>query len=85
MNLVLKVESTSEVHVSQIASQFQNMTSDEQAVFLQEMFDALKFQCKTDFNYEKQLCFIATSIEKHKFKELAKSLRQLVEFIEDEM
>lgn len=84
MNLILNVQSESNVHISEIAAQFQNMTSDEQAVFLQEIFDALKFQCKTDFNYDKQLCFIATSIERYNFKELITSLRKLVEFIEND-
>lgn len=70
MNLELEVEAKAKVHISEIAASFSQMNSDEQAVFLQEIFDALEFQCKDHFKYESQLLHITTSVKRYNFKRL---------------
>ena len=78
------VPSHSVVDLSEFASAFAELNSDDQAIVLQEMFDALKFKCKDDHKYNSQLCFIAVSIQRYNFKELVKSIGDLNYFIEKE-
>lgn len=72
------------VDMHEIVECFSNMNSDDQAIFLSEMFDALHFKCKEIHRFDSQLCFIATSIERYNFKELKETIRKLHEFIKSE-
>ena len=72
------------VDMHEIVECFSNMNSDDQAIFLSEMFDALHFKCKEIHRFDSQLCWIATSIERYNFKELKETIRKLHEFIESE-
>lgn len=78
---VVTVKSESTVEYNEIADQFGEMMSDDQAVFLEEMFDALKFKCKDHFKLESQLLFIAKEIKERNFKNLVYVIETLNEFI----
>lgn len=80
----INVESVSEVQFDVIAEQFAEMMSDYQAVFLEEMFDALKFGCKDHFKFESQLLFIAKDIKKRNLKNLVYVVETLNEFLKED-
>lgn len=52
MDLNLQVESVSKVHISQIAKEFAELDCNGQAIFLQEIFDALERNCKDPAKFE---------------------------------
>ncbi len=83
MKLHLTVESRSVVDISEIAGQFAELSGDEQAVFLQEIFDALEHKCKTEGKFESQLSWIGVGINRFNFKRLKYVFESLVYFSED--
>ncbi len=83
MKLHLTVESRSVVDISEIASQFAELTGDEQAVFLQEIFDELEHQCKKEGKFESQLSWIGIGINRFNFKRLKYVFESLLYFSED--
>lgn len=46
------VKATAEVSVADVAKVLGNMTSDQQAGFLHELFDALKHECNDLYNFD---------------------------------
>ena len=84
MDLNLQVESVSKVHISQIASEFAELDSTRQAVFLQEIFDALEHNCKDPAKFESQLSWIAIGINQYNFKRLKYVFESLSYFLEKE-
>lgn len=82
MNLI-EVKSRSTVEFGDIAELFAEMNSREQAVFLQELFDALKFRCKEHFKHETQLLYIAKDIKEQNFKNLFYVFETLDAFLKD--
>lgn len=83
MDLKLEVESRSTVHISEIAASFSDMNSDEQAVFLQEIFDALEHNCKDAAKFESQLSWISIGIKQYNFNRLKYVFESLSYFLDD--
>lgn len=81
MNNTITVESTAEVRFGVIAEQFADMISAEQAIFLSELFDALKFKCKDESKFNMQLSYIADQIKARNLKDLSNAIETLNLFI----
>jgi hypothetical protein len=72
------------VDMHEIVDCFAQMNSDDQAIFLSEMFDALLHRCKEKAKFDSQLCWIATCIERYNFNQLKETINSLNEFIKTE-
>ena len=79
-DFTLKVVSNSEVTFDAVATEFAKMNSEKQAIFLSELFDALKHECKNHYNFESQLWHIAAEIRSFKFNELLYVVETLNDF-----
>jgi len=76
------VEARADVELAEIASSFQDMDSVSQAIVLEELFDALKFGCKTNALFEMQLLHISNQIELKNFKNLKYVFETVNAFLE---
>lgn len=65
-----EMPASAKVEISHIAENFANLNSDDQAIFIQELFDALEYKCKSKEKFESQLCWIGTSIQRYDFTKL---------------
>lgn len=61
------------------------MGSHDQAVFLNELFDALNFKCKDRYRNECQLLHIATDIKRQNFRHLEYVFETLIAFMNEEL
>lgn len=77
------VESHSVVELHDIAGAFSVMTGDQQAIVLQEFFDALKHACKDKAKFEYQLHFIGVGISRYNFKDLEYVFESLLYFMKN--
>ncbi len=77
-NYVITAKAEATIEFSEIANEFALMNSREQAIFLHELFDSLKFKCKD--RYETQLLFISEGIREMNFENLAYAIKTLGEF-----
>lgn len=84
MNLDLSVNAKATVNISEIAGQFSEMNGDQQAIFLQEIFDALEFRCKEQGKFEAQLSWISIGINRYNFKRLEYVFESLSYFMKDQ-
>lgn len=83
LDLNLMVQSESKVHISEIAAQFAELDSTRQAVFLQEIFDALEHNCKDAAKFESQLSWISIGIKQYNFNRLKYVFESLSYFLDD--
>lgn len=75
-------ETTSQVAFDKIADAFANTSSNEQAVFLQELFDALLHKCGDHHKMRMQIKYISSEINVRNFKQAQIGVRMLQEEIE---
>ena len=84
-NYVITAKAEATIDFGDIAEEFASMGSHEQAVFLNEMFDALNFKCKDHYRHECQLLHIATDIKRQNFKHLKYVMETLSDFMNEEL
>lgn len=77
------VESHSVVLLHEIAGAFSEMTGDQQAIVLQEFFDALKHACKDKAKFESQLHRIGVGISRYNLKDLEYVFESLLYFMKN--
>lgn len=77
-------DTTSQVPFDKIADAFANTNSSDQAVFLQELFDALMHKCGDTHKMRIQIKYIASEINARNFKQTQIGVRMLQEEIEPE-
>jgi len=81
--IFLDVNARCTVELPEVSESFSEMNSGDQTIMLMDMFDALEHRCKDAFNYEKQLHWIATEINRHNFKRLKYTIETINDFIKD--
>lgn len=74
----LNIISPCKVSIGDIADKFAELTNEKQAVFLHELFDALKHRCKERFEF--QLNYIADYVVKSQCDDLKYVFETLHEF-----
>jgi hypothetical protein len=83
-NYVVTVKAQATVDFGEIAEEFAQMSSVEQSIFLQELFDALKHRCKDHHRYETQLLYMAKDMKEKNFKNMFYTINTLESFLTDE-
>lgn len=76
-------ETRSYISFDKIADAFAKIHSDEQAVFIQELFDALLHQCKDTHKMRMQIKYIANDIRTRNFKQAQIGAEMLQQELED--
>lgn len=82
--VIFECETTSQIPVDRIADAFAVTSSDEQAVFLQELFDALLHKCNgNSHNLRIQLGYVANEMNARGFKQGKAGIRMLFEELKE--
>jgi hypothetical protein len=83
--VIFECDTTSQIPVDRIADAFAQTSSDDQAVFLQEIFDALLHKCNGSMHSLRvQLGYVANEMHSRGFKQGIEGVRMLQEEIESE-
>jgi len=77
--VTFECETTSQIPVDRIADAFANTNSQDQAVLLQELFDALLHKCGDMHKLRIQIKYIASEMNVRGFKQGKEGIRMLFE------
>lgn len=82
--VTIECETTSVISVDRIADAFAATNSEEQAVILQELFDALLHKCENNTHrFRLQLSYIAVDMTVRGYKQGQEGIRMLFEELEN--